>query len=509
MNQLGYPLLSAIVFLPLAGAILLALVFRPQDVRTMKVWALVVTAIDFILSLGLLAFWRPGADMQFVENVPWVSRLGIHYHLGVDGLSLFLVLLTTLLMPVILLGAWRAVDNNVKAFLFFFLMLETGVLGVFTALDLVLFYVFWEAMLIPTYFLIGLWGGKRRRYATIKFFLYTMAGSALMLVGILYLAAANAQAGMGFTFDLLTLYHLELSPQAQFWLFLAFGLAFAVKAPLFPFHTWLPDAYGESVAPVTAILAAVLSKMGVYGFLRLCLPLFPDAVPVIAPLVAVLAIVGIVYGSLVALSQRDAKQLVAYSSVAHISLILLGVFVLNLQTAQGAIIQMVSHGLNTAMLFLMLGMLYERRGTLDMAEMGGLWKAMPLYGVFLLIVMLAAVGLPGLNGFVGEFLLLVGVFQANVTYAVFATLTIVLGAWYMLNMYRRMMQGPFEERGDRKEDSHPRDLRRRETVALLPIVVLIFLFGLFPNFVFSRTEPSASQLVDAVRAAPAAVVMGE
>ena len=504
MNELGFPILSVIVFLPLLGALVLALFFRSKDEGTMKGWALAVMLVDLVVALALLLYWQNTGDMQFVEDMPWVAGLGIDYLLGVDGISLFLVLLTALLMPVALLGGWHLPQSplsggmggkNVKGFLFFMLVLETGVLGVFTALDLVLFYVFWEAMLIPVYFLIGLWGGERRRYATMKFFLYTMAGSALMLVGILYLAAAGYRLGAGFTFNLMALKGLALSPTEQIGLFLAFGLAFAVKAPLFPFHTWLPDAYGESPMPVTVILAGVLSKMGIYGFLRVCLPLFPDAVPVFTPIIAVLAIIGIIYGSLVALGQKNAKMLVAYSSVAHISLIVLGVFVLNMQTAQGVLIQVINHGLNIAILFLLLGMLYERYGTLEIAELGGLWKFIPALGVFLLIAMLASVGLPGLNGFVGEFLILLGVFRVNQTYAAFAALAMVLGAWYMFNLYRQVMQGPVSDEVERARDPKSvRDLSLREVIALAPIIVLIFVIGLFPDLIFNRTDASARAL---------------
>jgi len=518
MNQLGFPVLSVILFLPLLGALILALFFRSQRPATAKAWALAVMGVNFLVSLMLLVGWLPVGVMQFVEDVPWVPELGISYHLGVDGISLFLVLLTTLLMPLVVLGGWRSISKNVRGFLVFLLLLETGVLGVFMSLDLVLFYVFWEAMLIPVYFLIGLWGGERRRYATMKFFIYTMAGSALMLVGILYLASLSFAAGTGFTFNLMTLSHLNLDATTQFWLFLAFGLAFAVKAPLFPFHTWLPDAYGEAPIVVTAILAGVLSKMGIYGFLRFCLPLFPSAVSTFAPIIGVLALIGIIYGSLVALAQTDAKMLVAYSSLAHISLIILGIFVLNMQTLQGVLIQVVSHGLNIAILFLLLGMLYERRGTLAMAEMGGLWKLMPAFGIFLLIAMLASVGLPGLNGFVGEFLILVGVFRTNITYAAFATLTVVLGAWYMFSMYRQIMQGQPAEKAEKPQKGRAAaarpvaevpvttvvttDLSLREALALVPIILLIIAIGVFPDLVLNRTESSAARLLRTTQAGP-------
>ncbi len=324
MNPLGFPVLSVIVFLPLLGALVLALFFRSENEEAMKGWALAVTVVDFLFSILLLMGWQSTNEMQYVENLPWVPRLGISYLMGVDGISIFFVLLATFLMPVVLFAGWNAIKDQLRGFLFFMLVLETGVIGVFMSLDLVLFFVFWEAMLVPMYFLIGVWGGERRRYATTKFFIYTMAGSALMLVGILFLASESFRAGTGFTFNLTSLYSLKLDPQTQIWLFAAFGLAFAVKVPIFPFHTWLPDAYYEAPFPVTAFMAALLSKMGIYGFLRLCLPLFPAAVPVFAPIISILAIVGIIYGSLVALGQKDAKYLVAYSSLAHLSLIVLG-----------------------------------------------------------------------------------------------------------------------------------------------------------------------------------------
>ena len=507
MNPLGFPVLSVIVFLPLLGALILALFFRSENGEAMKGWALAVTVVNFLVSVLLLLGWQSTNQMQYVENLPWVPRLGISYLMGVDGISIFFVVLATFLMPVVLFAGWNAVKDQLRGFLFFMLVLETGVIGVFTSLDLVLFFVFWEAMLIPMYFLIGIWGGERRRYATTKFFIYTMAGSALMLVGILFLAAESFRAGTGFTFSLTTLYNLKLDPQTQIWLFAAFGLAFAVKVPLFPFHTWLPDAYHEAPFPVTAFMAALLSKMGIYGFLRLCLPLFPAAVPVFGPIISILAIIGIIYGSLVALGQKDAKYLVAYSSLAHLSLIVLGIFALNLQTTQGVLIQVISHGLNIAILFLLLGMLYRRRGTYIMTDMGGLWKLMPAFGVFLLIAMLAAVGLPGLNGFVGEFVILVGVFQANNTYAAFATIGIVLGAWYMFNLFRQTMQGPLPAVPEKKPGvavASARDLSAREVVALVPIIILIFLIGLFPNLVFNATEPSAAKLVSSIQSLPVA-----
>jgi NADH-quinone oxidoreductase subunit M len=364
-------------------------------------------------------------------------------------------------------------------------------LGVFAAVDLVLFYIFWEAMLLPAYFLIGRWGSERRAYATLKFFLYTMAGSALMLVAIIALAVLNHQETGVWTFDLVTLYDLPLSWWAQIWLFLAFFLAFAVKAPVWPLHTWLPDAYVESPSPVTILLAAALSKMGVYGLIRFCLPLFPDAVQAARPWIWLLAIVGIVYGSLIALVQRDMKRLVAYSSLAHMGMIVAGVLAANVKGVQGALVQSVSHGLTVTALFLFVYMLEWRRGTRLVGEFGGLWKSIPLFGTLLLTVVLASIGLPGLSGFPGEFTLLIGIFQESSAAAVFATLGIVLGAWYMLDLFRKTFVGPLE----RAENRVLPDVRRREAAVLLPLVILMFVVGILPSLILQPTDAAVTNML--------------
>ncbi len=495
MNELGFPILSLITFLPLAGA--LVILFIPREkVGAIKSWAFAVTAADFAISLALFfAFQADRAQMQFVEHVSWIESLGISYHVGVDGISLFLVLLTTLLTPIAVLSSWTAITEQVKEYMIFMLLLETGMIGVFVALDLVLFFVFWEATLIPMYFLIGRWGGPRRIYAAVKFFLYTFAGSALMLVAIIVLYFMNARATGQPTFDLLQLLQFDVPAAAQTWLFLAFALGFAIKVPLFPFHTWLPDAHVEAPTAGSVILAGVLLKMGAYGFARFCLPLFPEASVTFVPLISILAIIGIIYGALVALSQRDVKSLVAYSSVSHLGFVVLGIFTLNAQGVSGGILQMVNHGLSTGALFLLVGMLYERRHTRLIEDFGGLWKQLPLFGVFLLIVTLSSIGLPGLNGFVGEFTILVGTFRANVVYAVFAALGIVLGAWYMLTMFRRVMHGPLDKPANREL----KDLSAREIAVLAPIVVLIFLIGVFPNLFFDKMGASVAALVQMVR----------
>jgi NADH-quinone oxidoreductase subunit M len=491
MNQLDFPILSLITFLPLAGA--LGILLIPRDkANAIKTCAFAVAAVDFVISLALFfTFQSDSAQMQFVEHVAWVESLGISYHLGVDGISLFLVLLTTLLSPIAILSSWTAITDKVKDYMVFMLLLETGMIGVFVALDLFLFFVFWEATLIPMYFLIGRWGGARRIYAALKFFLYTFAGSALMLVAILVLYFMNARATGQPTFDLLQLLQFEVPVAAQTWLFLAFALGFAIKVPLFPFHTWLPDAHVEAPTAGSVILAGVLLKMGAYGFARFCLPLFPEASVTFVPLMSVLAIIGIVYGALVALSQRDVKSLVAYSSVSHLGFVVLGIFTLNAQGVSGGILQMVNHGLSTGALFLLVGMLYERRHTRLLEDFGGLWKQLPIFGLFLLIVTLSSIGLPGLNGFVGEFTILVGTFRANVVYAVLAALGIILGAWYMLTMFRRVMHGPLDKPANRELE----DLSTREIAVLVPIVVLIFLIGVFPNLFFNKMGASVTALL--------------
>ncbi len=495
MSQPDFPVLSLIVFLPLAGALLLPVSFKATQRAAMRWWALLVSVVEFVLSLWLIFAWQTTGEMQFVDGpLAWIPELGVSYHLGVDGISLFLVLLTTFLTMLAMLASWGFVAEQERSYYFWLLLLETGCLGVFLALDTVLFYVFWEAMLVPMYFLIGRWGSERRVYAAFKFFLYTMAGSALMLIAIIVLYF------VGGSFDLATLYDgPAIPPHLQTWLFLAFALAFAIKIPLFPFHTWLPDAHVQAPAAGSVLLAGVLLKMGAYGFLRFCLPLFPEAAISFAPLLAVLAIVGIIYGALVALSQRDVKSLVAYSSVSHLGLVVLGIFVFNVQGLMGSVLQMVNHGLSTGALFLLVGMLYARRHTRLIEAFGGLWEQMPRFGLFLLIAALASIGLPGLNGFVGEFTILVGTFRARPLYAVFAAAGLVLGAWYMLTLLRRVMHGPLENPANQELT----DLSPREVLVLAPVALLILTIGLFPGLLFDRMEPSVRTLL--IQIGPAAV----
>jgi NADH-quinone oxidoreductase subunit M len=486
------PIVSIVTFLPLAGAALLLSVDRKRDMAVKHV-AFAVSLVTFVVSLALYGGFRldvPG--MQFTERALWIGWLGAEYHVGVDGISLLLVLLTTFLMPIAILSSYSAVITSVKEYMVCMLLLETGMLGVFVALDLVLFYVFWEGMLIPMYFLIGIWGGPRRIYATIKFFLYTMAGGALMLVGIIALYFLNgARPGGEYTFDLLKMAGPALPFQTQAWLFLAFAVAFAIKVPMFPFHTWLPDAHVEAPTAGSVILAGILLKMGTYGFLRFALPLFPDATRYFTPLISWLAIIGILYGALVSMVQPDLKKLVAYSSVSHLGFVMLGIFALTAQGVAGAILQMINHGLSTGALFLLVGMLYERRHTRMIEDFGGLARLVPVFTATFMLVTLSSIGLPGLNGFVGEFLILVGTFRVSVLYAVLGTAGIILAAVYMLWMFQRVMFGPVTQDANRSLT----DLTPREVAVLVPILVLIVWIGIYPQPFLRTTEASVKQLL--------------
>jgi NADH-quinone oxidoreductase subunit M len=402
-------------------------------------------------------------------------------------------------MPIAILASW-SVKDKVKEYLIFMLLLETGMLGAFVALDLFLFYVFWEVMLVPMYFLIGVWGGTRRIYAAVKFVIYTMAGSLLMLVAIIYLATRYAQVEQTLTFDLLKLYTLHLPAEQQTWLFLAFALSFAIKVPLFPFHTWLPDAHVEAPTAGSVILAGVLLKLGTYGFLRFAMPLFPDAAAAATPFVVALAVIGIIYGAVVAMMQSDIKKLVAYSSVSHLGLVMLGLFALNLQGVQGSIYQMLNHGLSTGALFLLVGMIYDRRHTRMIDDFGGLWKQVPVFSTFLLVVTFSSIGLPGLNGFVGEFLILLGSFAVTPGWTATAATGIILGAIYMLWMVRRVIFGPLAD----AENQKLKDLNVREISLLAPILLLIVVMGVYPTPFLERMKPAIELSLKRILATPAA-----
>ncbi len=481
-----FPWLTGLVLFPLLGALVL-LLMPAGATRAIRTLAAVIAGAEFLFSLPL--WWRfvPGGDaFQFVERLPWLPTFGAEWHLGVDGVSVLLVLLTTFVSLVAIVGAFGAVEQRAKQFFALLLALEAGMLGTFLALDLLLFYVFWEAMLVPMYLLIGVWGGQRRIYAAVKFFLYTMAGSVLMLVALLWLWWMQREATGVPTFALEAYYALPIGAPAQVWLFLAFAFAFAIKVPMFPLHTWLPDAHVEAPTAGSVVLAAVLLKMGTFGFVRYAIPLFPNASEQFAPWIAGLAIVGILYGALVAMVQPDIKKLVAYSSVSHLGFCMLGLYAMNAQGFAGAMLQMINHGISTGALFLLVGVIYERRHSRAIADFGGLWKPMPVYAVVFLIVLLSSIGVPATNGFVGEFLILIGAFKWSPKVGALAATGVILSAVYMLWMYQRVMFGPVTHA---ENESLP-DLNLRERLVFAPLVILIFWLGVAPQPFLDRMQPA-------------------
>jgi NADH-quinone oxidoreductase subunit M len=498
MELLTNPL-SLIVLLPaLAGLGIFAI--PRASAPALKGYALTATLVIFALSLRLWTGFSPDlAGMQFALDLPWLPSFGISYSVGLDGISLLLILLTTLLMPISVLASFNYIKESQRAYYACLLFLEAGMVGVFAAADLFVFYLFWEAMLIPMYFLIGIWGGPRRIYAALKFFIYTMAGSVLMLAAILWVVAAHHTATGAWTFNIPALYAGALTVQAQFWLFAAFALAFAVKVPLFPFHTWLPDAHVEAPTAGSVLLAGVLLKMGVYGYLRLAVPLFPQAAQTFAPWLAGLGVVGIIYGSLVAWSQRDMKKMVAYSSVAHLGTVMLGVMAFEPAAVSGAVLQMVNHGLSTGALFLLVGVLYERRHTRLIEDYGGLAKVMPGFAAVFMIVTLSSVGLPGLNGFVGEVLVLFGSFRVYPWLAGAAVGGVILSAVYMLGMYQQVVFGPLRH----TENKILKDLDLREWLYLLPLLIFIVLIGVWPNPFLRPVLPAVNNYITLSRQQPA------
>ncbi|HTO85989.1 MAG TPA: NADH-quinone oxidoreductase subunit M [Thermoanaerobaculia bacterium] len=500
------PILSLIVYIPLLGALAIVFLVPREKAGAIKALATAAALLDFVVSLPLwFAFDRGGAGYQFVERVSWIPSLGVEYHFGIDGISLVLILLTTLMGVVAVACSYTAITERLKEYYVLLLLLQTFMIGTFCCLDFFLFYVFWEVMLVPMYFLIGVWGGERRLYAAIKFFLYTLAGSVLMLLGIIALYFLNTSGFLGykgaghaatFSIEKLTAVAAALPAELQIWLFFAFFLGFAIKVPMFPFHTWLPDAHTEAPTAGSVILAAVLLKMGTYGFVRFSLPMFPQAVqtPWVLRLMVTLAIIGIVYGAMVTLVQKDMKKLIAYSSVSHLGFVMLGIFALNMAGVQGSVLQMVNHGISTGALFLLVGIVYERRHTRMIAEYGGLARQMPLYATYFLVMALSSMGLPILNGFIGEFSILQGAFAKSFWWALFAATGIVLGAAYLLWLYQRVFFGELSNPANQKLA----DLTLREQWTLVPLVILAFWIGLYPKPIFDVLRVPSEKIVAAV-----------
>lgn len=505
MGQCPFPVLSTLIYLPLLGAVILLFVSRRQE-SLIKGFTLAVSLVEFALSLPLFFYFKEGtAAMQFVERKPWFPEWGIQYFLGIDGISLLLVLLTTFLTVICVLASWRAIESRVKEYYITFLFLETAMIGTLCALDLVLFYIFWELMLIPMYLLIGIWGGPRRIYAAIKFFLFTMVGSVLMLLAIFALYFHFGRSTGAYTFDVLQLYTAHVPIPLQYWLFGAFALSFAIKVPMFPVHTWLPDAHTEAPTAGSVILAGVLLKMGTYGFLRFAIPLFPKAAYDAIPLMSILAIIGIAYGAIVSMLQPDLKRLIAYSSVSHLGYVMLGLFAFNMQGVQGGIYQMLNHGISTGALFLIVGMIYERRHTRMIADFGGLSAVMPIFAVFFMIVTLSSIALPGTNGFVGEFLILFGAFKAHPWYGGVATAGVILGAVYMLWMFQRVMFGEVTH----EENKELKDLNGREIGILTCMVILILVMGVYPKPFFSKMNATVESYLGQMKERNAYYMVGQ
>ena len=493
-------LLSLMTFFPILG--MLVLLLLPKDNGALlKTFTLVVTVITFIISLPL-AFndvFKTSAAMHYTEFAKWISIgdfFQMNYSVGIDGISLWLVLLTTFILPITVLSTWHAVEKNTKGFMALLLLLETAMLGAFIALDLFLFYIFWELMLIPMYFLIGIWGGKRRIYSAIKFFLFTAVGSLLMLVAIIYIYYYAVQSGMDISgFSVADFYKLAIPPELQTWLFLAFAFSFAIKVPMFPVHTWLPDAHTEAPTAGSVILAAIMLKMGTYGYVRFAMPLFPEATHKFIPALALLAVIGIIYGALVAMMQDDVKKLVAYSSVSHLGFVMLGIFALNMQGISGGMLQMINHGISTGALFLIVGFIYERRHTRLIVDFGGLAKQMPIFATIFMVVTLSSIGLPGTNGFVGEFMILIGAFESHLRwFTVFATSGVIFAAVYMLWMFQRVMFGKLENPANQVL----KDLSLREIVVMLPLLVFVFWIGVYPSTFTDKMNPAIEQLIQQV-----------
>ncbi len=503
----GTPILSIMTYTPLLGALLLMFLVPKQDTHIIKAVATIFTVLTFVFSLYVWSLFELGThEMQLVEQVSWIPSIGVTYHFGIDGISILLVMLTSVISILVVLCSFSDVEERMKEYYVCILFLETGMLGVFLALDFFLFYIFWEIMLVPMYFLIGIWGHGRKLYSAIKFFLYTLFGSVFMLLAILglYFLNNNPEYGTGeLTFNVLTLINnLNVPTEPVFaglttqdLIFLGLFLGFAIKVPMFPFHTWLPDAHTDAPTAGSVILAGVLLKMGTYGFLRFSLPLLPVASYNMVGFVAILAIIGVIYGALVAMAQKDMKRLVAYSSVSHMGFLMLGIFALNPEGVTGGLIQMINHGVSTGALFLLIGIIYEKRHTREIAAFSGLSKVIPVFAVIFAITMFSSIGLPGLNGFVGEFLILLGLFKTNIVFAAFAVTGIVLGAAYMLWLFQRTMFG--EPEG--ADNQNMTDLNLRQLCYMLPLVILMFWIGLYPKPFLTRIQPTVNHYVGQVQ----------
>jgi len=495
MTVAGIPILTLITFLPAVGATLIILFINKDANEAIKWAALGVSVADLLLSLVLPFTFDPSnPSLQWVEKAVWIERFGMSYFMGVDGISILLVLLTTIITVICILASWTDIKTRVKAYMALFLFTETASLGVFMAQDFFLFYVFWEAVLIPMVFIIGVWGGTRRLYSAIKFFLFTFIGSLFMLLGILALYFYHGRMTGVYTFDSTILLQNPLAPALQFWIFIAFFLGFAVKVPMFPLHTWLPDAHTDAPTAGSIVLAAVLLKLGTYGFVRFSLPLLPNATREFAPLMIGISIFAILYGAYVTIAQKDIKKLIAYSSVSHMGFVMLGVFALNVEGLKGGLLQMINHGISTGALFLLVGMIYERAHSRTIGDYSGLFKKLPVYGTFFTIIVLSSMGFPATNGFIGELFVLLGAFKANTVYAVLAASGVLLGAVYLLWMFQRVFLGDFVYHG--KEAL--KDLNAREVITAISFVVFVFWIGLFPGRFLKFMDASVNNLVNQV-----------
>ena len=503
-NTANFPLLTLIMFTPLAGAVLLLFVNK-NSTNAIRWIANGFAGLGFLVSLPLW-FWLDMAtpDWQFVERHEWIPSIGAEYLVGVDGFSSLLILLATLMGLIAILSSWTAITTRVKEYYIFLLVLQTGMIGAFVSLDFLLFFLFWEVMLVPMYFLIAIWGSANRLYSAIKFFLFTLVGSVVMLLGILAVYFYHHEVTGIYSFDITRFHQLNMPFDLQWWVFLAFFLGFAVKVPMFPFHTWLPDAHTDAPTAGSVILAAVMLKMGTYGFIRFSLPILPEATRAAVPWVATLCIIGIVYGALVAMAQRDWKRLVAYSSVSHMGMVMLGMFALNAVGITGSIVQQINHGISTGGLFLLVGVVYERRHTREISEYGGLSKVMPAYAAIFLVMTMSSIGLPALNGFIGEILILQGIFVVNKIWAAFAATGIVLGAAYMLWLYQRTMFGTVD---NPKNENLP-DLNLREWATFIPLLILAVWIGLYPKPFIDRLDSSVVRVMLRVNSADVALNAG-